>query len=161
MSFFKLQPASQKELRRIAIGSCVLAAIQLAVFFLLHLLKVVAFDHKILLGTLGGVVIELFCFTLLCLFIQRAVGMENGKPMKAWMQLGYNMRMFIQAGWVLAALLVKDINILAAAIPLIYPTIIVFFLRQKGVLAEPSERKNPENAEEDDPEEDHLNTFEV
>ena len=99
-------------------------------------------------------------FIILCLSVQRAADMEPGKAMKAQMQLSYNLRLLLQAGWVVAAFLLPCFQVLAAAVPLLFPTVIIFYLQQKGKLVTPSERKNPENPEEDE-QEDHLGRCET
>ena len=162
----KLQPASKKEIKRMVIGSSILGVIEILVFLVLYFVKVIASFYPVILGVLGGVVIAVLNFTLLCLAIQKAANMvEDKKAMKAGMQVSYNIRMLIQAGWVVFAFIVRAvINPIAAAIPLLFPTIIIFFLQKKGTLVEPSTRKNPEpseDEEEDEEEEDHLETFEV
>ena len=156
----KLQAASKKEVKRMAIGIAVCAVLQLAGFFLLHLLGVVRFTYRVVLGTGGGSLIALLGFVMLCLAVQRAVDTQDEKLRKSRMQLSYNLRLLVQAGWVVAAFLLPFVNVLAAAVPLLFPTVIIFYLQQKGKLVTPSERKNPENLDEDEPE-DHLGSFEI
>ena len=156
----KLQEASKKEVKRIAIGSCICAVLELAGFFLLHLLGIIRFTYKVVLGTVGGTAVAVLSFVVLCLAIQRAVDTQDEKVRKNRMQLSYNLRLLLQAGWVVAAFLLPCFQVLAAAIPLLFPTVIIFYLQQKGKLVTPSERKNPENPEEDEPE-DHLGSFEI
>lgn len=156
----KLQAASKKEVKRMAIGIAVCAVLQLAGFFLLHLLGVVRFTYRVVLGTVGGSLIALLGFVMLCLAVQRAVDTQDEKLRKSRMQLSYNLRLLVQAGWVVAAFLLPFVNVLAAAVPLLFPTVIIFYLQQKGKLVTPSERKNPENLDEDEPE-DHLGSFEI
>ena len=157
-----LQAASKREVKRIAVGSVICAALELAAFGLLDLLGILDFSYRVVLGVVGGVCVAVFSFVILCLSIQKAATMEPGKAMKARMQLGYNIRLLMQAGWVVIAFLVPHFNVLAAAAPLLFPTVIIFFLQMRGKLVEPSERKNPEPSEddEDDPE-DRLETFEA
>ena len=143
-----------------AVGIGICAVLELAGFFLLHLLGVVRFTYRVVLGTVGGALIALLGFTMLCLAIQRAVDTQDEKLRKSRMQLSYNLRLLVQAGWVVAAFLLPFINVLAAAAPLLFPTVIIFYLQQKGKLVTPSERKNPEPSEEEEPE-DHLGTFEI
>lgn len=157
----KLQAASKKELRRLAIGSVICLAIEIVVFLILHLLKIYTFSYRIILSAVGGVIIELLSFTILCLAVQRAVNTQDEKARKAKMQFSYYLRMLIQAGWVVLAFIVSFLNVIAAAAPLLFPTIIIFFLQRQGTLVEPSERKNPEPSDEDEDEEDHLGTFEI
>ena len=152
----KLQPASQKEVKRMAIGSLRLAAVELAGFLLLHLLGMVPFSYRILLSAAGGVAVSLFSFILLCLAVQQAAGMTDQKAMKARMQLSYYLRLLMQAGWVVLAFALPFLHVLAAALPLLYPTIIILLLHKKGKLAEPGTRKNSsalEGAQEETPSE--------
>lgn len=156
----KLQAASKKEIARIAKGSLVCAVLELLVFVLLHFLGVVPFSYKIVLSIVGGVAVTLVSFVVLCVAVQQAANMSEQKAMKARMQLSYNLRLLLQAGWVVLSFLLPFLSVLAAAPPLLFPTIIIFYLQKKGKLVEPSERKNPENPGEDEPE-DHLESFEI
>lgn len=155
----KLQPASLKEIRRMAAGTLVCMAIQLAGFVLLHFLKIIPFTYRVVLGTLGGVIVANLSFVILCKAVERAVETTDEKLRKSRMQTSYNLRLLLQAGWVVLAFMIPYVNVLAAAAPLLYPTVIIFFLQSRGKLVEPSTRKNPETLEED--EEDRLGSFEV
>ena len=147
------------------IGSSILGVIEILVFLVLYFVKVIASFYPVVLGVLGGVIIAVLNFTLLCLAIQKAADMvEDKKAMKARLQLSYNIRLVMQAGWVIVAFVVRPVlNPIAAAVPLLFPTLIIFFLQKKGTLVEPSTRKNPEPSEDGDEEEeeDKLETFEV
>ena len=61
-----------------------------------------------------------------------------------------------------AAFFIPFINVIAAAIPLLFPTAVIYYLQFTGKLMpkeeSPSTPRTP--AEEDEPE-DHLNSFEV
>jgi len=157
----KLQAASVKEIRRMATGTLICMVLQLIGFVLLHLLGMVRFDYRVILGTLGGVLVANASFILLCRAVERAVDTNDEKLRKSRMQLSYNLRLFLQAGWVVIAFIAPCFNVLAAAPPLLYPTVIIFYLQRKGTLVEPSERKNPEIPEEDEESEDRLESFEV
>lgn len=157
----KLQPASRKEIKRMSIGCVICAVIQLTGFFLLHLMGVIPFTYRVVLGTLGGTGIAIFSFVILCLAVQKAVDSENDKAMKARMQMSYNIRLLLQAGWVVAAFLLPWFQVLAAAAPLLYPTVIIMYLQSRGKLVEASERSNPGSDESDDDSDDHLESFEV
>ena len=112
------------------------------------------------LGAAGGVGVAVLSFVMLCLAVQKAVDTQDEKLRKSRMQLSYNLRLLIQAGWVVLAFLLPCFNVLAAAAPLLFPTVIIFYLQQKGKLVTPSERKNPEPSDEEEPE-DRLGTFEI
>lgn len=156
----KLQEASKKEVKRIAMGSGILAVVELVVFLLLHILKIYSFSYRIPLSIAGGVAVTVLAFTLLCLAIQKAASTEDKKLMKSRMQFSYNLRMILQAGWVVAAFFTPFLNAVAAAVPLLFPTLIIFYLQKKGTLVEPSTRKNPDPSELDEEEEDHKETLE-
>ena len=155
----KLQPASKKEIKRIAFGSGVLLVLMQAMFFVLSLVGVGTFDWRTVISGLLGTVLAVLCFTLLCLTIQSVAGMENGKPMKSRVQLSYNLRLFLQAGWVVAAFVIPVFQVLPAAIPLLFPTVILWYLQLKGRLVTPSERRD--GPQKDKPEEDRLDSFEA
>lgn len=160
MRKIELQDASKKEVRRMAVGSIVCGVFEVCAFWTLHLLGIVRFDYRIVLSVTGGVAVSLLGFVMLCLSVQRAVGMEPGKAMKERMQMSYNLRLLLQAGWVIVAFAAPCFNVLAAAAPLLFPSVIIFFLLRQGKLVEPSERKNPEHLEEEEIEE-RLEIFEA
>ena len=158
----KLQKASVFEIKRMAVGSAVLGVVEIAVFFVLWLLKVVDRFYPAVIGTVGGIGIAVLSFTMLCLAIQRTADTQDQKLMKSRMQLSYNIRLVIQAGWVVAAFFIPFINVIAAGAPLLFPTVIILALQRMGKLVTPSERKNSDVPKTDEEEEaDKLETFEV
>lgn len=156
-----LQPASKKEIKRMTIGCVICAAVQLAGFLALHILGILPFTYRVVLGTLGGTLIAVLSFVILCLAVQKAVDSANDKAMKARMQMSYNIRLLLQAGWVVIAFLLPWFQVLAAAAPLLYPMVIILYLQRRGKLVEPSERRNPEPDDGDDDSDDHLESFEI
>lgn len=157
----KLQPASRKELRRITLGILICDAIMIPVLFFLSQFGIGSFDiFRILLGTAGGSAVAVINFAIMCLTVQNAVDISDQKKMKAFFQVSYNTRLLLQAAWVVVALLVPQIHVLAGAAPLLFPNAVIFYLQSKGKLITPSERKNPP-AEEDEEPEDHLGSFEI
>lgn len=156
----KLQEASRRELKRIAIGSVICLAVMLGVFFLLSVFRVVAFDYTVLLSGVLGTALAVGNFWLLCITIQQAAQSSDQKQMKARFQLSYNCRLVLQAAWIVAAYLLPWFHVIAAAIPLLFPRVLIFFFQKRGVLVQPSERKNPPQ-EEDLEEEPRLDSFEA
>ena len=129
----KLQPASRKEITRITIGTLVCDAILIAALFLLSLVGVGQFETgRILLGVVCGSVIAVLNFTILCLTVQSAVGMENKRKMKARFQLSYNIRLLVQAAWVVASFLIPQIHFVAGAAPILFPNVVIYFLQFTG-----------------------------
>lgn len=156
----KLQPASKKEVKRIAIGTAAFSGIMIAAMFVLSLVGVGTFDYKVFIGAIGGSLVAILNFTIMCLTIQNAVNIAEQKQMKAFIQGSYNGRLLLQAAWIVVAFVVSHINVIAAALPLLFPNLTIFYLQSKGKLVTPSDRKNPPADEAEEPE-DHLGTFEV
>ena len=156
----KLQPASKKEIKRIAIGTGICDLILLAVLFILSLEGLLTFNYTVFLGVLIGSCVAILNFTIMCLTIQKATGIDDQKQMKAFIQGSYNGRLMLQAGWVIVAILVPHFQVVASAAPLLFPNLTIFYLQSKGKLVEPSDRKNPPADEQDEPE-DRLESFEV
>lgn len=146
----KFQSASKKEIKRISFGSGICLALMLGGFFLLSQLGIGSFDYRVLLSGAVGTAVAVGNFALLCITIQNAAGADNQKQMKARFQLSYNARLIAQAAWVLAAFMLPCFHVLAAAIPLLFPTVIIYFLQMNGKLVSPSQRKNPPLEEQED-----------
>lgn len=157
----KLQSASRKEISRIALGTLVCDVILIAALFLLSLVGVGTFSlGRILLGTLCGSVVAVGNFTILCLTVQSAVNIDNKRKMKKAFQLSYNLRLLLQAVWVVAAFLIPQIHFVAGAAPVLFPNVVIFFLQSRGKLiseSAPAPGKKPEDTDGNDT----LETFEV
>ena len=161
----KLQNASRREIARIALGTLVCDGILVAALFLLSQFGIGKFElSRILLGAACGSVITVLNFTILCLTVQSAVEIENKRKMRARFQLSYNLRLALQAVWVVACFLIPQIHFVAGAAPILFPNVVIFYLQSKNRLLPPSEGASaPVSAKtEDDGEpEDHLGSFEV
>ena len=156
----KLQDASKKEIKRIAKGTGVGDLLLIAGLFILSLGGIGKFDYKVFTGVLGGSVVAVLNFTVMCLTIQKAVDIAEQKQMKSFIQGSYNGRLLLQAGWVVAAFLIPHVNVIAAAIPLLFPNLVIFYLQYKGKLVTPSERTAAPADDSEEPE-DRLESFEV
>lgn len=157
----KLQSASRKEISRIALGTLVCDVILIAALFLLSLVGVGTFSlGRILLGALCGSVVAVGNFTILCLTVQSAVNIDNKRKMKKAFQLSYNLRLLLQAVWVVAAFLIPQIHFVACVAPVLFPNVVIFFLQSRGKLISenaPAPGKKPEDTDGNDT----LETFEV
>ena len=157
-----LQAASRKELSRIAIGTLVCDGVMIAALFVLSLVGVGSFDvFRILLGAACGSVVAIVNFAILCLTVQSAVEIENKKKMKARFQLSYNIRLVLQAGWVVLCFVLKPIHFVAGAAPILFPNVVIFFLQSRNKLFPKSDAPAKPIAEDSEPEEDNLGPFEV
>ena len=146
-----LQPASRREVKRVALGTVVCDVLMVAGLFLLSQFDIGIFDlPKILLSAAIGSVIAVLNFALMCLTVQSAVGMADQKKMKAKFQLSYNARMILQAGWTVIAFLVPGLHFIAGAAPILFPKVTILYLQAKGKLLppDPARPANPESTEE-------------
>ena len=140
----KLQPASRREIKRIALGTLVCDVLLIAGLWLLSQFDMGSFDFvRILLSAACGSVIAVLNFTILCLTVQSAVEIENKRKMKARFQLSYNIRMVIQAGWVVACFLIKPLHFVAGAAPILFPNVVIYYLQFKGKLLPKEEQRTP------------------
>ena len=159
----ELQPASKKQLFRIAAGSSICAVIEIAAFAVLHFCGIGRFSYRVVLGALGGTAVAIVNFMLMCLMVQNAAGIQDQKLLKAKVQGSYNLRILFQAAWVAAAFFIPFVNVIAAAIPLLFPTAVIYFLQITGRLLPKSSSPAParEPAPEEEQSQDDLNSFEV
>ena len=141
----KLQPASRREIKRIAIGTAILDVLMIAAFALLGLLDILKFQPlSVILAAAIGSALAIGSFTMLCITVQQAVEIEDRKKMQAKFQLSYNIRMIVQAGWVVTCFFVPWLNIFAGAIPLAFPKVTILYLNNKGKLVEKAEAPESE-----------------
>lgn len=113
-----LQPASRKEVKRVAVGTLVCDVLLVAGLFLASQFDIGTFDlGKILISAAIGSCVAVLNFALMCLTVQSALGMTDQKKMKAKFQLSYNARMILQAGWTVIAFLIPGLHFIAGAAP--------------------------------------------
>lgn len=145
----KLQPASRREILRISVGTLVCDGIMIAALFLLSQFDIGKFEPgRILLGAACGSIVAIVNFTILCVTVQSAVGMANQRKMKAKFQLSYNLRMLFQAGWVVVAFLVPQIHLVAGALPVLFPNVVIYYLNMKGKLFPKKEQLSQEEPQQ-------------
>ena len=158
----KLQSASRKEISRITLGVLVCDGVLVAVLFLLSQFGIGTFSlSRILLGALCGSVVAILNFAILCLTVQSAVEIENKRKQKQRFQMSYNLRLLLQAVWVVACFLIPQIHFVAGAAPILFPNVVILFLQTRGKLVAPSEKPAAPAEGEDEEPEDRLASFEV
>lgn len=142
-----LQPASRKEVKRVAVGTLVCDVLLVAGLFLASQFDIGTFDlGKILISAAIGSCIAVLNFALMCLTVQSALGMTDQKKMKAKFQLSYNARMILQAGWTVIAFLIPGLHFIAGAAPVLFPKVTILYLQAKGKLL-PPDPPRPETKE--------------
>ncbi|MBR3972861.1 MAG: ATP synthase subunit I [Oscillospiraceae bacterium] len=153
----KLQAASRKEVKRIVVGVIVCNIAMIAGLFLLSQFGIGTFSlPKILIGALCGSVIAVVNFIILCLTIQSAIEIENKRKMKRRFQTSYNIRLLVQAVWIVGCFFLRDkVHFVAAAAPVFYPNVWLVFLQVTGRLNTGNTTPVPaqEPASEDTPQE--------
>ena len=132
----RLQAASRKEVSRISQGVLVGDGLMIVGLFLLSQFGIGNFNLvKVLLGTAAGSVISILNFVILCLTVQSALEMESKRKMKARFQRSYNLRLLIQALWIVGAFFLRDkVHFIAAAAPLFFPNVWLIYLQLSGRL---------------------------
>ena len=100
----KLQPESKKELTRIACGTAICTAVMWVIFAALHLVGWVKFDYTVVLGSLIGAAVAIGNFAGICLVCQKVIDEQDEKRRKATLQASYNVRMLLQAVWIIVAI---------------------------------------------------------
>ena len=159
----KLQPASKKEVKRIAKGVLICDVLMIAAIFVLSLVGVGTFSYRVFIGAIGGSIFAILNFVIMCLTIQRATEIDDKKHMKAFIQGSYNGRLILQAAWVVICFLIPHVHLIAGAAPLLFPNAIIFYLNAKGKLMPPDPPRDPNKAilEEEEDEEENLGPFEI
>lgn len=161
----KLQPSSVKEIKRIAIGVAICDCLMIAGLFLLSQFGIGTFSYRIFVGAVGGSLVAVLNFTVMCLTVQRATNYDDQKKMKAFFQASYNGRLMLQAIWVIVCFAVPHIHVIAGAAPLLFPSVIILYLQTRGKLLPPDPPRDPSKPnpllEEEEDSEENLGPFEV
>ena len=150
----KLQPESKKELKRILCGAAICTAVMWVVFAALGLVGWVRFDLKLVLSSLVGDAVAVGNFAGICLMVQKVIDEQDEKRRKAQLQASYNIRMLIQAVWVIAAIAAPCFQPFAGILPLLFPRITIYYLQITGKykpLAAPQEPVDVSVEDDPDP----------
>lgn len=123
----QLQPASKREVLRVGIGS-VACLIGMYAIFLGVLGKLYI---GVLLGGLCGTAVAMLNFIALCLTVQAAADAGDQKQMQAKVRLSYNFRLLAQGAWIVTAFLLPWMHTVAAALPLLFPSAVIFIRRKR------------------------------
>ncbi len=121
--FDKVQPAVKQETKRLAIAVAVGLVIMYAGFFVLHgfFPEKVPFDYTVILGGIGGGAVAVLNFFLLGITLQGAVGISDEDEIKTRVKASYRNRMLLQVVWVIVAILVPYVQVIAGLLPLLMP----------------------------------------
>lgn len=143
------QPASKKEIRRIAGGAALLTAVMWVAFAVLGVAGFGGLTGRIVLSSLVGDAVAVGNFAALCLMVQKAAAVADDKGRsKAIVQLSYNLRLTVQAAWVVLAFVLPCFHVIAGAVPLLFPRAVIYYLQLTGQYRAAQPR--PSSAEEED-----------
>ena len=128
----KLQPESKKELTRIACGTSICTAVMWVVFAALRLVGWARFDASVILASIIGSAVAIGNFAGICIVCQKVIEEQDEKRRKTMLQASYNIRMLIQAVWVIIAIAAPCFQPFAGALPLLFPRVTIYYLQITG-----------------------------
>ena len=120
-----IQPAVQKETKKIAISTQIGVLLMWIVFFVLHMIipAKVPFDYTVILGGIGGGFIAVLNFFLMGLTIQNVASTTDEELARKKMKASYSQRMMMQMIWGIIAVAAPCFNYVAGLLPLLFPSI--------------------------------------
>ena len=121
-------------------------------FAALHLVGWVKFDYTVVLGSLIGAAVAIGNFAGICLVCQKVIDEQDEKRRKATLQASYNVRMLLQAVWIIVAIGAPVFQPFAGVLPLFFPRITIYYLQITGKYKPLTPPQEPVDiAVEDDP----------
>ena len=129
----KLQKAVKDETVFVALGSVILSAVMVIVFFVLHRAfpDRVPMDLPVVIGAVGGCAVAVGNFFLMALTVQKVAGIENYDQAYRSMQVSYRYRTFLQLIWCVLTMVLGFINPVAGMLPLLWPSLLI---KGRGIL---------------------------
>ena len=141
------------ELTRIACGTAICTAALWVAFAALHLVGWVKFDYTVVLGSLIGAAVAIGYLAGICFVVQNIIDEQDEIRRKAQLQASYNIRMLIQAVWVIVAIGAPCFQPFAGILPLLFPRITIYYLQITGKYKPLAAPQEPVDVSvEDDPE---------
>ena len=90
------------------------------------------FDSTVILGSLIGSAVAIGNFAGICFVVQKVIDEQDEKRRKATLQASYNIRMLLQALWVVIAIAAPCFQPFAGALPLLFPRVTIYYLQITG-----------------------------
>ena len=120
-----IQPAVQKETKKIAISTLIGVLLMWVVFFVLHMIipEKVPFDYTVILGGIGGGLIAVLNFFLMGLTVQSVASTTDEELARKKMKASYSQRMMMQMIWGIVAVAAPCFNYVAGLLPLLFPSL--------------------------------------
>lgn len=129
----RLEPEVKKMLRQITGGVALCTVAMWVVFALLGLLGLGGLSLRVLVSSLLGAAIAVANFYILSVTGTLVVeaGADEDKRKKI-LKLSYNVRMLVQAVWVLLCIAVSALHLVAGVAPLLFPRVAIYYLQITG-----------------------------
>lgn len=137
----KVQDAVKKETMHIAVGTLLLTAVMLLVFFVLGRL-----DQQVVLGAVLGSGFAILNFFVLGLSVQKSVASGNATRGKLMMTLSYSLRMLAMMGVVVLGLTLPYFSWVTVVLPQLFPRLTIAGMQLLGMYK--PEKKGEEQEEE-------------
>lgn len=140
----QLQSAVKKTTAKVTAATACGTLVMILAFFGLHLLipESVPFDHRVILGGIGGCLVASANFFLMSLTVQgvtdRGGTVDPVEREQAFTLLkrSYRLRMIFQILWIILAIVLPFLNPAAGIIPLFLPSALIKLLDRLGLLAD-------------------------
>ena len=144
----KLQKAVKDETIFVALGSVILSAVMLLVFFLLNRAypDKVPMDAAVLIGAAGGCAVAVGNFFLMAVTVQKVAGIEYYEEAYRSMPVSYRYRTFLQLIWCVLTMVLTFINPVAGMLPLLWPSLLI---KGRGIIKGLKDSSNKEGKEVD------------
>ena len=101
-------------------------------FAALHLVGWVRFDYTVVLASLVGAAVAIGNFAGICIVCQKVIDEQDEKRRKATLQASYNVRMLLQAVWIIVSIGAPCFQPFASVLPLLFPRVTIYYLQITG-----------------------------
>jgi len=135
----KVQETVKKETMHIAVGTLLLTAVMLLVFFVLGRL-----DQPVVLGALLGGGFAILNFFVLGLSVQKSVASGNVTRGKLMMTLSYSLRMLAMMGVVVLGLALPYFSWVTVVLPQLFPRLTIAGMQLLGMYKPEKEEETKE-----------------
>ncbi|MBQ7859110.1 MAG: ATP synthase subunit I [Faecalibacterium sp.] len=128
----RFEPEVKKTLKQIAAGIALCTAVLWVVFAALQLLGLTRLDLRVVLSSVLGAAVALANFVIICVTSTKYLDMQDEDQRKKFLTLSHNLRMLLQAGWVVLCIALGALHLVAGVAPLLFPRITIYYLQITG-----------------------------
>ena len=138
----RMEPEVKRMLRGIVCGVALCTVVLWVVFALLGVLGLSGLSLQVLLSSALGAAVAAGNFYILSVTGTLVVeaGADEDKRKKI-LKLSYNVRMLVQAVWILLCIMVPALHLIAGVAPLLFPRVTIYYLQITGKFDQTKLRK--------------------